>query len=202
MVTGPAGWQRLLERGGGARRPQTGRSQGEVCLPETGFIYSPSPEPSVPAGGGAESSCPHSLVDDLGQPQCHLGIPTSLSPFLTSASGSDTFKKGSPRPGEKTVCGPKQGFVQRRPDLPDLTPEHKCQPGSAAGPPWTPQVPQLLLPDAAEISNTTSLGLFSLKWGLGPIEPNPQKRVHVTRDRELGQPRPPLARFPQLLEQL
>lgn len=91
--------------------------------------------------------------------------------------------------------------MQRRPDLPHHS-RHKCQPGSAAGLPWTLQVPQLRLLDAAEISKTTSLGLFSLKWGLGPIEPTPQERVHVTQDRERGKPCPPLARFPWLLEQL
>lgn len=76
VVTGPAGWWRLLERGGGARRPQTGRAQGEVGFPETGFIYSPSPEPGGSRQGEERrSSCPHSLRDDQGQPQCHLGIP-------------------------------------------------------------------------------------------------------------------------------
>lgn len=48
VVTGRAsGWRRLLERRrreGGGRR-QARRAQGEVCFPETSFIYNFSPEP-------------------------------------------------------------------------------------------------------------------------------------------------------------
>lgn len=97
-----------LAEASGARRRGRRRAgrRGRSASQRQALFTAPLQSPACRQGEERRSSCPHSLVDDLGQPQCHLGIPTSLSPLLTSASGSDTFKKGSPRPGEKTVRGP------------------------------------------------------------------------------------------------
>lgn len=97
-VAGPAGWRRLRERGGGARRPRPGRAQGEVRFPATGFIYSPAP--GRRAGGGRSGGA---AARTASRPPG----PASVSPWdagkplLTSASGSHTFEEGRPRPGEK-----------------------------------------------------------------------------------------------------
>lgn len=80
-----------------------------------------------------------------------------------------------------------QGSVQRRPDLP----WHSRSTGGSQG--LQLEVPQLLLIEANEISNTTSWGL---KRGLCPLEPTPQVRVLMTQDRDHGQPCPHPSPFP------
>lgn len=81
-----------------------------------------------------------------------------------------------------------QDFVQRRPD-----PRHHNRSKSVSqvlqkGPLGRPEMPHLLLTDAAEMSNPTSVGLFSLKRGLRPGEPAPQQRVQGTQGDNTSSP--------------
>lgn len=100
VVTGRArGWRRLLERRrreGGGRR-QAGRAQGEVCFPETSFIYNFSAG-ALGQGGAAEAS-PRSHPSST-QSRFPWDL-TSQSPLRTPASGSSTFAEGRPTAGEK-----------------------------------------------------------------------------------------------------
>lgn len=90
-----------------------------------------------------------------------------LSPLLISASGSDTVAEGRPGPGERTVsittAAGRTRLCAEEASAASPQQNPKCQPGSAAGPPWRPEGPHLLLTGAAGMSNPTSLGPFCLK---------------------------------------
>lgn len=90
-----SGWRRLLERrrreGGGHR--QAGRARGEVCFPETSFIYNFLPEPLGKGGGGecrraasprshpspTQSTSPWNLHKT--EPPSHLGLRLHPAPL-------------------------------------------------------------------------------------------------------------------------
>lgn len=114
VVTGRAsGWRRLLERRrreGGGRR-QAGRARGEVCFPETSFIYNFSQEPS--GKGEQESGFPekppftHSVHIPVGSSQ-------DRAPFAPRPQApSSTFAEGRPTAGEKPQLPLHQGRVNK-----------------------------------------------------------------------------------------
>lgn len=76
VVTGAGGWRRLLERGGGARRPQRAGRKGRSASQRQALFTAPLQAGREPGGREERgSSCPHSPR------QCHLGSPGARVPF-------------------------------------------------------------------------------------------------------------------------